>query len=713
MTDMAVTTVELASARPYPYRFPLESTALIIIDMQRDFLDPNGFGMIQCGDDEVFAKVREVVPRTQAALQAARSLGLHIVHTREGHAPDLSDLPPSKRLRQVSAPAGHHTIGIGEQGPMGRLLVRGEYGHDIVDELRPIPGELVIDKPGKGSMWRTSLHRSLLARGITHLLFAGVTTECCVNTTAREAADRGFECCVLADCTAGFDSGFYESTLDVICAYDGLFGFVGSSKELIQIWNGTRNLVSKSSTLEAHLDLSITSLRRQYAQGSLTPEKVINDVRTRIAQYREKDPAVWTFLRSEQELIASARQLQEKYDGKPHPALYGIPFAVKDNMDIAGVPTTVACREFAYTPTSTAVVVQAILDAGGIWIGKTNLDQLATGLTGCRSAFGYPRSVFGKSRVTGGSSSGSAVAVAANLVSFALGSDTAGSGRVPAAFNGIVGFKPTKGTISARGVVPACKSLDTISILAKSVAVAREVWLICDTGPDPEESYAKTQQSLALWHADFRGPKLGGFTFGVPSEKALEICDEVYRTLFKQAIERLKRAGGTVHEVDWDLFEKSSDLMYNASLVQERIACLGHEFLTKNLENLHPATRIVFAKALQSETMPWQVFEDLHLQAEYTRQAAQVFERIDVLLIPTTPCHPTISEVEADPIGLNSKIGYFSHFANVLDLCGLAMPASTYRNAGGEELPFGITLIGASGTDARVFDIAREFERTA
>jgi Asp-tRNA(Asn)/Glu-tRNA(Gln) amidotransferase A subunit family amidase len=199
----------------------------------------------------------------------------------------------------------------------------------------------------------------------------------------------------------------------------------------------------------------------------------------------------------------------------------------------------------------------------------------------------------------------------------------------------------------------------------------------------------------------------------VPSEKALEICDEVYRTLFKQAIERLKRAGGTVHEVDWDLFEKSSDLMYNASLVQERIACLGHEFLTKNLENLHPATRIVFAKALQSETMPWQVFEDLHLQAEYTRQAAQVFERIDVLLIPTTPCHPTISEVEADPIGLNSKIGYFSHFANVLDLCGLAMPASTYRNAGGEELPFGITLIGASGTDARVFDIAREFERTA
>jgi allophanate hydrolase len=710
---MAVATVELPSARPYPYRFRIESTALIIIDMQRDFLDPNGFGMIQCGNDQVFEKVREVVPRTQAALQAARSLGLQVVHTREGHTPDLSDLPPSKRLRQVSAPAGHHTIGIGEQGPMGRLLVRGEYGNGIVDELRPLPGELVIDKPGKGSMWRTTLHRSLLARGVTHLLFAGVTTECCVNTTAREAADRGFECCVLADCTEGFDSGFYESTLDVLCAYDGLFGFVGSSKELIQISDEALKSLSEPRSHAAQLDLSIASLREQYAQGSLTPGEVITHVLKRTAEYREKDPAVWTYLRSDQELIASARQLQERYNGKPRPALYGIPFAIKDNMDVAGVPTTAACREYTYTPTTTAVAVQAILDAGGIWVGKTNLDQLATGLTGCRSAFGYPKSVFGDSRITGGSSSGSAVAVAAKLVSFALGSDTAGSGRVPAAFNGIVGFKPTKGTISARGVVPACKSLDTVSVLATSVAAARDVWLVCDIGPDPEDSYAKTQQSLALWHADFRGPKVGGFTFGVPPEKALGICDEEYRALFKQAAERLKRAGGTPHEVDWDVLEKSSELLYNASLVQERIACIGHEFLTKNLDSLHPATRTIFARALDSDIKPWQVFEDLHLQAEYTRQAARILERIDVLLIPTTPCHPTISEVEADPIALNSRVGYFSHFANVLDLCGLAVPASTYHNTHGEELPFGITLIGASGMDAKVFDIAREFERTA
>lgn len=171
MTDM-----ELSSAKPYAFRYRLESTALVIIDMQRDFLDPNGFGAIQCGDDEIFRQVREVVPKVKRVLEAARELGLHVLHTREGHKPDLSDLPPAKRLRQTSAPSGHHTIGIGDDGPMGRLLVRGEYGHDIIDELKPVLGEVVIDKPGKGSFWDTTLHRALLARGVTHLLIAGVTT---------------------------------------------------------------------------------------------------------------------------------------------------------------------------------------------------------------------------------------------------------------------------------------------------------------------------------------------------------------------------------------------------------------------------------------------------------------------------------------------------------------------------------------------------------
>jgi nicotinamidase-related amidase len=169
--------LSLPNARPYAFNFPVASAAFIIIDMQRDFLDPNGFGFIQCGNPEIFASVRKIVPAVQKALDVARSIGMQVVHTREGHRPDLADLPAAKKLRQVSAPSGHHTMGIGDQGPMGRLLVRGEAGHDIIDELTPHPGEPVIDKPGKGSFWGTGLHRILLARGITHLIFAGVTTE--------------------------------------------------------------------------------------------------------------------------------------------------------------------------------------------------------------------------------------------------------------------------------------------------------------------------------------------------------------------------------------------------------------------------------------------------------------------------------------------------------------------------------------------------------
>ena len=169
--------MELPNAIPYAFKFRPESTALVIIDMQRDFVEPGGFGSIQCGDDKVFNSVRKIVPVVQRALEASRKLGLYVMHTREGHLSDLSDLPASKRLRQTNAPNGHHTVGIGEPGPMGRLLIRGEYGHDVIDELRPLPGEVIIDKPGKGSFWKTGFHRALLNRGITHLLLAGVTTE--------------------------------------------------------------------------------------------------------------------------------------------------------------------------------------------------------------------------------------------------------------------------------------------------------------------------------------------------------------------------------------------------------------------------------------------------------------------------------------------------------------------------------------------------------
>ncbi|KAK4556247.1 hypothetical protein LTR86_006391 [Recurvomyces mirabilis] len=704
-------TMELAPARPYAFKFRPESTALLIIDMQRDFLDPNGFGAIQCGNDEVFASVRSIVPRTKEILRKVREMGMHVLHTREGHQPDLSDLPPAKRLRQTSAPSGHHTIGIGDQGPMGRLLIRGESGHDIIDDLKPHPGEVVIDKPGKGSFWDTTLHRALLARGITHLLIAGVTTECCVNTTFREAADRGFECCVLTDCTSGFESSFVTKSLDMLCSYDGLFGYVGTSEELFKC--APQTMISPPTTPPGFQgDLSMPTLRAQYIRRQATPSEVVKHVCLRIQEYQAKDPAVWTYLRSSDDILQAALQLEQKFANHPLPSLYGLPFAVKDNIDVVGVPTTAACEEYTYTPSRSAKVVDALLDAGAVFIGKTNLDQLATGLSGCRSPFGYPRSVYDHNRISGGSSSGSAVAVGAELVTFALGTDTAGSGRVPAAFNGIVGFKPTKGTLSAQGLVPACKSLDTITVLAPTVDEARAVWLVADQGPDESDPCAKRQQSLPLWHVDFRGPKVGGFTFGVPPDSALECCTSSYRDLFSKSVARMERAGGKAQVVDWAPFDMGSKLLYEGALLNERIACLGPKFLVDNHERLHPALREVFGKALARGTQPWQVYEDQHLQAACTRQVAMVFENIDVLLVPTVPCHPTVAEMEADPVVLNARCGEFTHFGNVLDLCGLALNGGSYEGEGGQRLPFGVTLLGASGNDAKIFDISREFERT-
>lgn len=745
---MSNQTMEFTTTRPYAYRFRAESTALIIIDMQRDFLDFGGFGQIQCGNDALFAKVRSIVPRTQAALAAARSLGLHVVHTREGHRPDLSDLPPAKRLRQISSPSGHHTMGIGDPGPMGRLLVRGEWGHDIIDELKPLPGEVIIDKPGKGSMWDTHLHRALLARGITHLLFAGVTTECCVNTTAREAADRGFECCILADCTDGFDAGFYAATLDMLCSYDGLFGFVGTSTELVNLATARATTPPETPPAEdtAPADFSLDALRAAYAAGRTRPTDVAREVLRRITAYEEKDPAVWIHRQSASDLLAAAEALEARYAGagEPLPPLYGIPFAVKDNIDVAGIPTTAACPGLARpTPPTHAPVVAACLAAGALYIGKTNLDQLASGLSGCRSPYGTPRSIYSSARISGGSSSGSAVAVAAGLVSFALATDTAGSGRVPAAFNGCVGAKPTKGTLAARGVVPACASLDTVSVLATRVADARAVWLVCDefgestseaqVGEEAVDPFAKLPRALALWHADFRAVKSGGFVFGVPPAAVVEReCAPPYVAAFARAVRRLQKAGGTpraLTEAEWAPFEAGGKLLYEGALVHERVAGVGGpEVLTSAMEKgqLHPVTRDLFAAVLSRNLQPWEVFRDLQQQAQCTRLAAEILApcagstgkeatvKMDVLLVPTTTQHPTVAAMAADPIALNARLGYFTHFGNVLDLCGVAVPTGMYRAEDGEEeeLPFGVTLLGAAGTDGRVFDIAREFERT-
>ncbi|KAL7934708.1 amidase signature domain-containing protein [Trichoderma chlorosporum] len=708
--------LRLPNARPYEFAFPLDTTAFVVIDMQRDFLDPDGFGSIACGNPAIFSAVRKIVPNVQRALEAARSLGLHIIYTREGHLPDLSDLPAAKRLRQVSAPNGTQLISIGDEGPMGKLLVRGERGHEIVEELKPYPGEPVIDKPGKGSFWGTGFHRLLLARGITHLILTGVTTECCMTSILRDCNDRGYECCVLSDCTAGFDATMVATSLDIICCQDGLFGYVGHSRELITRTDKTR---SSNQNLKVELAAaalpSINKLGRLYRDGLLDPEAVIRSVFDRIASYESIDPSVWISKETQEDVLAAFRALSDIYAGKPLPPLFGIPFAVKDNIDVKGKVTTVACDSFAYTATSTAPSIQHLLDAGAIYIGKLNLDQLATGLTGCRSPYGIPHSYYSKKHITGGSSSGSAVAVAAGLVSFAIGTDTAGSVRCPAAFNGVVGFKPTKGTISARGAVPACQSLDTLGILAPSLQDARQVWYVMDQH-DHLDPYAKPPSSLPTWMVDYRGLKEGGFTFAIPPGYLLELCSEKYQEQFKIAIGKLHSCGGTLVDIDYTPFAKAGDLIYDASLVHERLASIGHEFIAENIDTFHPATKSIFQGVLSSNLKAWEAFRDQAIQMQCTADARRTFNKlengIDVLVVPSMPWHPTIQEILDNPLALNSKLGLFTHPANVVDICGVSVNAG-WVDEEGTRLPFGITFLGGSGYDGKVLDIAAIFESLA
>jgi allophanate hydrolase len=710
--------LSLPSARPYAFKFPLKTTALLIIDVQRDFVDPGGFGAVQCGNDDIFSKARSIVPATARVLERFRTLGAPVIHTREGHRADLTDLPASKKQRQLSAPNGHHGMGIGDQGPMGRLLVRGEYGHDIVDELAPWPAEVVVDKPGKGSFFGTNIHRTLLAQGITHIIFAGVTTECCVTTTLRECNDRGYECCVLSDCTTGFDAQQVTTSLDIVCGQDGLFGFVATSNEFLA---ATDTLLTQDTPPATPPVLDalppIDELINLYKRGAVTPSDVARLVSDLTDRYEQRDPAVWIARQSREQCLQAAAALEAKYAGKPLPALYGVPFSVKDTIDVQGVQTTAACPPYAYMPEAHAPAVQHVLEAGGLFIGKVNLDQLATGLSGCRSPFGVPRSVFSAEHISGGSSSGSAVSVGAGLVSFGLATDTAGSGRVPASFNGIVGFKPTKGTVSAKGLVPACKTLDTITVVAPTVPEARKIWQII-AKHDSSDPYAKPPHTLPTWHIDFRGPRLGGFTFAVPPNSSLQVCTPSYQNLFSHAVQQLRSAGGRLVEVDYSIFEEAGELLYNASLLHERMTCLGLNFLKTNIENdsLHPVINELFSRALASPPSAYDVFADQNKQTVLTRKAQQVFDTlsggIDVLVVPTTTRHPTVEEMNADPLALNSELGTFTHYANVVDMCGINVQAGTYQTEAGVTLPFGITVLGGSGYDAKVFDIASVFEET-
>ena len=446
-------------------------------------------------------------------------------------------------------------------------------------------------------------------------------------------------------------------------------------------------------TTAASLDL--TTLLDGYRRGTASPVAAIGSVYERLR--RHGGNPIWITTVPEAEARARAESLQAMQEGPRRLALYGVPFAVKDNIDIAGLPTTAACPEYAYVPARHATCVQRLLDAGAILIGKTNLDQFATGLAGTRSPYGAVRNAFDPAYISGGSSSGSAVAVALGLASFALGTDTAGSGRVPAAFNNIVGLKPTPGMVSTAGVVPACRSLDCVSVLALTAADARAVFDVLNAF-DPADEYARDHRVLAAKPVE-------RFRFGVPERASLEYFgDAAQEKLLGEAVERLVRMGGTPVEVDLAPFLAAAALLYDGPWIAERYAAL-RAFFEARPEAFHPVTREVIAAATRYSAAD--AFEAQYRLAALKRATASVWHRIDVLALPTAGSLYTIAAVEADPIRLNANLGRYTNFVNLLDLAAIALPSDFRPDA----LPFGITLVAPALTDAWLCEMGERYQR--
>lgn len=431
-------------------------------------------------------------------------------------------------------------------------------------------------------------------------------------------------------------------------------------------------------------------LREAYLSGETTPRQVMRATLARIAAAGERP--VWIRVLTEKELEPWLQWL-EASDPAGLP-LYGIPFGIKDNIDLVGIPTTAACPEYAYTPVRSAFVVDALIRAGAIPVGKTNLDQFATGLVGVRSPYGVCHSVFNKEFISGGSSSGSAVAVARGDVLFSLGTDTAGSGRVPAAFNGLVGLKPTRGRLSTGGVVPACRSLDCVSIFTRTVAEAETV-LEAAQQFDPADPFSR--------RTEYRGRSGSAFTFGVPAPALLEFFGDCEGArLFEEAAQRLEAFGGTRKEIDFQPFRETADLLYQGPWVAERFAAVG-DFMKLHPEAMHPVVGEIIAKAKGISARA--TFEGVYRLAELRRSTTEILATVDCLLLPTAPTIYRIAEVVADPIRLNARLGYYTNFANLLDLAAVSVPAGVGRKG----LPFGVTFMAPAWHESRLLELGARF----
>ena len=421
---------------------------------------------------------------------------------------------------------------------------------------------------------------------------------------------------------------------------------------------------------------TVAALRRAYAEGGLHPRDVACEALDRATG---ADPAVWIHRLEASAVLAYVDRLDGlEFHSTP---LWGVPFAIKDNIDLAGVPTTAGCPGYAYVPERSATVVERLLAAGAVPVGKTNLDQFATGLVGTRSPYGAVPNAIDPSYIAGGSSSGSAVTVAHGIVPFALGTDTAGSGRVPAALNGLVGFKPTRGWWSTRGVVPACRTLDCVSVFARTVADALAVAEVAGSF-DAEDPFSRRMQ--------FSGFDGDAARYGYLAAEGLPwFGDTVYPELYQSCVSALP---GAPRAVDPGPFLAAGRLLYEGPWLAERVAAVG-DFVDAHPDAVHPVTRTVIEGGRTLDAAD--CFRAQYRLAELRREADAAFAGIDVLVAPTVPTHYTLAEVEADPFNTNARLGAFTNCVNLLDLCALAVPVGTTSDG----LPFGVTLLAPAGRD--------------
>ncbi|MCV7354988.1 allophanate hydrolase [Mycolicibacterium fluoranthenivorans] len=433
---------------------------------------------------------------------------------------------------------------------------------------------------------------------------------------------------------------------------------------------------------------SIAEILDSHAGGTGSPVKTATRVADAIAA--RGDDGTWLSTVPRDELLAAAAAIESRPGARTLP-LYGVPFGVKDSIDVAGVPTTLSCPDYAYIPETTAPAVQRLLDAGALYVGKTNLDQFATGLNGTRTPYTVPRSVFGGELISGGSSSGSALAVALGQVPFAVATDTAGSGRVPAALNGVVGFKPSRGLISTVGLVPACKSLDCLSVMAGCIDDVDRVFDVMAARDDADS-----------WYRD-RGPRYAGgpIRVGLPPVAELEFFgDDAMRAAHLGFREQLERQAVIV-EVSLAPFLAAGALLYQGPWVAERLVEFG-DFLAEKPDSIHPVVREIFRSGLTYTAVD--AFAALQKLQDLKAEVARLWQHMDILVVPTIGTTFTVEQVLDRPIDCNTMLGHYTHFGNLLDLLGVAVPLGVTSDG----RPYSAMLLGNALSDDTALTLAAQ-----